>query len=393
MPTSRAFAFNSGSTISETSQVGNLAIAKGPDIDSLSYAGLEWWMGPDEDLGYVIGYQAVNQPTQIIDKTAKVQFWRSPVKTEQSFIQLARYVSNFTQTFSTGLEACTWLNNNGYWTSFNNLALDSYEGVSAAFSLRRLRSSYSGAAIRVQRSSDSTQQDIGFVENELDTASLATFVGAGTGEVVTWYDQSGNGYNVIKVGTIGGPRIRITGTNQTLNGKIALNFNGSQTIWSNNVGYTNIIPSGGQFIAFGVGNATDTNTRLLFHLGGSNPHAQVIRRNGNPLEAIAYNSGGTDYTDIGSVDVSTSQFIACTERKTSSIEIWTNNASNGATAAGTSFRGTLPMPIIGSFNPNAPSFTWLGNIQEVIMFAVDPAVQTTYRNNITTIINSYYNTY
>jgi hypothetical protein len=172
-----------------------------------------------------------------------------------------------------------------------------------------------------------------------------------------------------------------------------LYFAGNATIWSANVGYTNIIPSGGQFIAFGVGNALDTGTRLMFHLGGSNQISQVIRRNGNPLEAIAYNSLGSDFTDVGSVNVGTSQFIACTERKTSSIEIWTNNASNGATVAGTSFRGATPMPIIGSFNPNTPSFTWLGNIQEVIMFAVDPAVQTTYRNEITNSINSYYNTY
>jgi hypothetical protein len=297
-------------------------------------------------------------------------------------------------TSGTGNFRLTNSSNSGNFSlSFPNLLLDTYSGASMALSLRKLRSTYTGSCIRVERSSDNTQQDIGFSGNFLDTDALATFVGVGTGQVVTWYDQTTNGYNVIKSGSISGPSVRISGVNQTLNSKIALNFNGSQTIWSNNVGYTDIIPSGGQFIAFGVGNASDTGTRLLFHLGGSQQQAQVIRRNGNPLEAIAYDSAVNTATDVGNTNPGTNQFIACTERKTASIEIWTNNSSNGATAAGTSFRATTPVPIIGSFNPNAPSFVWLGNIQEVIMFAVDPAVQTTYRNNITTDLNSYYTTY
>ena len=55
------------------------------------------------------------------------------------------------------------------------LLLDLYPGAAAAYSLDQLNTSYSGAAIRVRRASDSTEQDIGFVDNELDTAALATF--------------------------------------------------------------------------------------------------------------------------------------------------------------------------------------------------------------------------
>jgi len=60
------------------------------------------------------------------------------------------------------------------------------------YSMRKLLSAYSGNAIRVRRSSDNTEQDIGFSSNILDTTTLLSFVGAGTGYVVTWYDQSGN---------------------------------------------------------------------------------------------------------------------------------------------------------------------------------------------------------
>jgi hypothetical protein len=87
------------------------------------------------------------------------------------------------------------------------LLLDTYTGAAAAYSLRKLRTAYAGAAIRVRRSSDNAEQDIGFVANELDTASLLTFCGAGNGFVVTWYDQSGNSRNATQATTTSQPRI------------------------------------------------------------------------------------------------------------------------------------------------------------------------------------------
>lgn len=56
--------------------------------------------------------------------------------------------------------------------------LDSYSGGSAAYSLRKLRAAYTGSAIRVRRASDNSEQDIGFVNNQLDTASLLSFAGS-----------------------------------------------------------------------------------------------------------------------------------------------------------------------------------------------------------------------
>ena len=61
-----------------------------------------------------------------------------------------------------------------------------------AYSLRKLSTS-STNAIRVRRSSDNTEQDIGFTGDELDTTSLASFVGANDGAVVTWYNQGTSG--------------------------------------------------------------------------------------------------------------------------------------------------------------------------------------------------------
>lgn len=77
------------------------------------------------------------------------------------------------------------------WTP--GLFLDTYPSASAAYSLRKLNSAYEGNCIRVRRSGVSPgEQDIGFVDDFLDMATLAAYVGVNEGYVVKWYDQSGN---------------------------------------------------------------------------------------------------------------------------------------------------------------------------------------------------------
>lgn len=58
---------------------------------------------------------------------------------------------------------------------------------------RRLNGGYTGAILRVKRSSDSTEKDIlSKADGSLDTTSLLSFVGTGDGTVTIAYDQSGN---------------------------------------------------------------------------------------------------------------------------------------------------------------------------------------------------------
>lgn len=67
----------------------------------------------------------------------------------------------------------------------------------AAYSLyRRLRSSYAGAALRIRRTSDAAELDIGFdADGRVDIAAISAFCAGTTGSVLIWYDQSGNGHN------------------------------------------------------------------------------------------------------------------------------------------------------------------------------------------------------
>jgi hypothetical protein len=98
--------------------------------------------------------------------------------------------------------------------------------AAVAFSSRKLRSEYTGSALKVRRSSDNTTQDIGFRLRELDTAALATFVGSGSGFVDTFYDQSGSGLNATQTTLADQPRIVLSGANDTLNSHVAMRFTG-----------------------------------------------------------------------------------------------------------------------------------------------------------------------
>ena len=106
--------------------------------------------------------------------------------------------------------------------------LDLYPSAAAAYSVRLLRSAYSGSAIRVRRSSDNTEQDIGFTAlGNLDTTALTTFCSGTNGFVTTWYDQSGNARNATQTTAANQPQIVSSGSVINLNSKPAMQFDGS----------------------------------------------------------------------------------------------------------------------------------------------------------------------
>jgi hypothetical protein len=122
-----------------------------------------------------------------------------------------------------------------YAVAAANLLLDDYPNAAAAYSLRKLDKDYTGSAIRVRRSNDNAEQNIGFVGNDLDTASLKTFVGAGNnGFVTVWYDQSGNARNATQTTAANQPRVVNAGTVERQNGKVSTFYDGSNDYLENN---------------------------------------------------------------------------------------------------------------------------------------------------------------
>jgi hypothetical protein len=116
------------------------------------------------------------------------------------------------------------------------LLLDAYPGANVAFSNRKLSSSYNGPCIRVRRSYDSSELDIGFTlfKNKyiLDSSALMDFVtgpygswtysnglyvgNGGTGYVANWYDQSGNGNDAYQYTTNQQQGVVLNGTRSAL---------------------------------------------------------------------------------------------------------------------------------------------------------------------------------
>ena len=121
----RPFSYNTtGSLVGGTDQVGDLAI--GTPIAGFEATGLQWWNGPDEDLGYVIAKSVPSntQPTEV-GVTASVGFERTSSKTDELFIELSNRVVN--QGFTGATQASSWLTDNGYWNSYTSFGSSGFQ--------------------------------------------------------------------------------------------------------------------------------------------------------------------------------------------------------------------------------------------------------------------------
>lgn len=140
--------------------------------------------------------------------------------------------------------------------------LDAYTtNLWAACWIARLLGAYSGPLIRVRRSSDNAEQNIGFaVGGALDTAVLATFVGGGSAFVTRVYDQSGAANDLVQATTTKQPRIVNAGTYDGF-----LRFDGTDDC------LTSVNPSGtpSGMSAFIKGNLPSTPTQVLLESGSN----------------------------------------------------------------------------------------------------------------------------
>lgn len=144
--------------------------------------------------------------------------------------------------------------------------------ATAGFSIRKLNSFYTGPAIRVRRSSDSSEDNFYFDSNgeislNSDNGSgvtLGTFVGANTGYVVTWYNQS-SALHATQSTALNQPTIIESGVLNTFNGKAAIKFIASGTFLQASVTLTQ--PHSG----FAVGTtSTPNDNRVLVNNDGIN---------------------------------------------------------------------------------------------------------------------------
>ena len=255
--------------------------------------------------------------------------------------------------------------------------LDTYSGASGAYSLRLLSSTYSGSAIKVRRSDDNEEQDIGFRNNELDTSTLETFSLGSDCFVTTWYDQSGNSNNATNSTAANQPKIVSSGTTITENGKPAIEYDGS----------------GDQLQ---LGSAIDLSNQfflpLVYKSNRTSSEDYVLYGNGGSSRIRLYQGLYRLYIDNVTYGFSTAndnfgtQYLFTNEADSSrNLSVYRNGGQIGSSE-------NIPIGDnwIIEYLGYGSSRPITGLLQEVVIYASD---QSSYRSGIETNINDYYSIY
>ena len=116
-------------------------------------------------------------------------------------------------------------------SSFSGL-LDDYPDAAAAYSLRLLKSDYTGALVEIRRDSDNNIKSFySDLNNELSLSSedgsgtsLSSWITTDNGFVRTWNDQSGNSIDFIQATTSEQPKIITSGAFTLESGKPVMTF-------------------------------------------------------------------------------------------------------------------------------------------------------------------------
>lgn len=265
------------------------------------------------------------------------------------------------------------------------LLLDLYPSAAAAYSVRKLRSAYTGSAIRVRRSSDNTESDIGFSGGNLDTTALTSFCGSGNGFVTTWYDQSGNARNATQTTAANQPQIVSSGSVITENTKSAIQFTGANT---NYMQFSSITTN--PFTILWVSKKSNqsgtTSIILAGSRNGNDYMGDDVDNEGNPT---AYTGTGIIKTALSNTSASggeNTQHLAYLNRRNSTQAVGQFNNSNNSYSNSVSSNNA----IIDSIAYYGSNYNFAGVLQEIIIYTSDKSSD---RTDISTNINTYYGIY
>lgn len=267
--------------------------------------------------------------------------------------------------------------------------LDSYSSE-GGYSMRKISSTATNC-IRVRRSNDNAEQDIGFVSDELDTTSLLSFVGANDGFVTTWYDQSGNSRDAVSPTAARQPRIVNSGVLETKNTKPAIYFNDDWLKYSGQViplatnpfsyftvsSHETANDFGAVFKSYDAAQTSQGSYVLNWHDRSTSEFNLHIRTSTPYFAYLSVQRDNSDYTLLsGFVDGS-------------------NNMSafdNGVTGTTNTYSGTYTSDVfmIGRTSTGFSTYQLVGHIGEVIILNTDESAN---RVAIETDINNYYTVY
>ncbi len=275
--------------------------------------------------------------------------------------------------------------------------LDTYTGAAAAYSLRLLRTAYSGSAIRVRRSSDNTEENIGFnLSGGLDTTALTTFCGGSNGFVTTWYDQSGNGNNSVQTTAANQAQIVSSGSVILQNSKPALLFDGTNDSF---LSTTAIDPL---FIT--AVNTPNTTATFKTIFGADSSDAILVGsiyfQYATPTRTAAFvrttsndSTLANDFNATSNIQQNNNQLNIITGLRTNTnIEVYTNGTLRGSDTTTGTMRAVGGLDngkfrlMAGYYNNSVVDFL-NGHLSELIAYTTN---QSSNRTGIETNINTYY---
>ena len=257
-----------------------------------------------------------------------------------------------------------------------SLLLDTYPAT-AAYSLRKIRTAYSGSAIRVRRSLDNAEQDIGFDgSNNLDTSSLLSFVGANNGFVTTWYDQQGSD-NATNVTAAQQPQIVSSGSVIYEGSLPTLDFAGAQQLIKSSTALSDV----SLFTVMTSNNASSEMTAINLQDGTNTCFLHLNRSTNNSLVYGSYN--GTAVSQEGG-NISGQLLASGFSTSNSSANLFIDGVDVNQAYLG---RSNFGNSTIGS---RSGSFWLTGNVSEFIYYN---SSQSANRTAIEANINSYYSIY
>jgi len=257
-----------------------------------------------------------------------------------------------------------------------NLLLDDYPNAAAAYSLRKLRTAYTGNCIVVRRSSNNDTLAIGFSGNYLDTAALKTFCASTDCFIRVWYDQSTNGRNATQTTNGSQPRIATNGAMIYQSGSPTIVFDGTDD-W---LSFASVSLSSFNYQAF-VGARNTSGLRIIGMSGGVNEYSLVLWSDNR----YYFQGRATGYLASANTDTGTGRILLSGLFDGTSMSMYKNNSLISSNFVSLSL--TITVNQIGRY---ATSFYMNGNLQEALIWATN---QSSNRANIETAINSFYNVY
>ena len=294
----------------------------------------------------------------------------------------------YVRAYATNSVTTTYGNEQSFMTSVGTgLILDLYPSAHHAYSLRKLRTLYTGASLRVRRTVGATAVivDVNFdtttgavalsstitpfsgTTTALTLGQFAAVPGYGTADpgvtanqsifVVTWFDQSGNGKNPTNATPGQQPRLVNAGALETSGGKVAVRFTRTS---SQNLSMTDTTANINNMSSFWVGAFSGASGSQIGYLLNASNRFYFPFTTGTTVYA-GYGTSATAITLEGGFSLNRRlyELLAPTPGSTTLAQGWTNGAAQGTRA------------IVNAANTNIQIGTggtnyFDGHIQEII---------------------------